>query len=408
VSVENLFLKPAGEWTRLLDLGSSGLLSTQFQPGLLLESGYESWRKERRSSLRDVQALRLTFETRLLPDGSSDKQSGLLLLPAARNGVRQSLTWVIWTRGTDLERTNAPSAYANSESLFAALLASLGFGVWMPDYAGFGVSAGIQTYCVPDSQALSAADGLAAARQVVQGLDRYYQETGNLFVMGYSQGGQAALASARRIQENPRAFPGLSLPRVYALSGPLDLMIGAGPLADDQAVIDRPEYTVYLVLGWARAFPDQVLPAEILKPEILSKAYQLFDGFHKTGAIHDTLLGLVGKPRGGVTYQDLFLPSYLGALKQSPELLPYYRLQKAARLDRWVPGKGTELILAASPTDEVVNPQNSVNARNFIRAQDPLAQVRWVELRSGTHRKSGAEALLYAILDMDVRPVSSP
>ncbi len=395
-----LFVKPSGEWGSLMYWASPSFLSARFNPKILLDAGYDQWRTRRREGLEDVQGIKVVFKTYLVPGGIPDLQSGLLLLPAAdRTGVKK-LTWVIWTKGTDLERKNAPSNFAGSETTFAALLASLGYAVWMPDYVGFGESEGVQTYCVPDSQALSACDGLIAARQVLSGLQAYYQESGRLSITGYSQGGQAAMASAKYLSENSQLFPGLSLNTVYSLSAPLDLMIGAGPEAPTQSILSRPEYTYYLVLGWSRAYP-QIKPAELLKSEVLKKVGPLFDGTRDNEVLRNALAQAVGKSSDQITYEDIFTPEYLEGIKIAPESIPYYTQQKASRLDRWVPGNGTKIVLAASLKDVVVNSQNSLNARDYILSTNPAAQVSFQELFSETHASAGGEALLYSIIKID-------
>jgi pimeloyl-ACP methyl ester carboxylesterase len=397
--------RPASDTASLVAWASPWLLSTQFDPGLLVDAGYEPWRQGLSPRLRDLQEVRVVFETALVPGGAADQQSGLLVLPAPRQGEVQALKWVVWTRATELERKNAPSAGAGFEVSFARVLAALGWAVWMPDYAGMGESPGPQTYCVPDSQALSAVDGLAAARALVRNHPEAYRETGDLALVGYSQGGQASMATAQRLQAHPDQAPGLVLRRVYALAAPFDLMIGAGPSADPDAVLERPEYTLYLVFGWARAYPDVVDPSALLQPAVLGLA-GLFDGKHSGEQINRAIRQAVGNP-ARVTTRHLFLGTYSEAIRSAPESSPYYRAQKAARLDRWVPGPGTELVLGAAPGDLVVNPQNTANALAFA-GSSPGTALRMLTFRSPTHGQAGGEGLLYAVMDLDRRPWTSP
>lgn len=401
VSARRLGLKTGAELGTVLDWASTGFLKGRIGTGMLEKMGYEKWRIARARGLADVEVFQVVFDTSLLPGGPPDRQSGLLLLPAALYHTKRSLTWVCWNRGTELLRVNAPSRQAGSETLFATVLAGLGFAVWMPDYAGLGESPGVQTYCVPESQALSMADGLSACREVLAHLSPQRTESGRLFIMGYSQGGLSAMAGARLLASEPQRIPGLQLKRVWALGAPFDLMIGAGSNADPDRVLERPEYTVYLVLGWARAYPGLIKPADILKDNILRETAVLFDGHHDNGPLHEAIARAAGKPVGKVTYRDLFVPSYLDSIRKQPETVPYFQAQKNARLDRWVPPDGLGLVLAASDLDRVVNPENSRSAYRYIRSQKPEADLVYLELLSESHPAAGAESLLAGIMMMD-------
>lgn len=392
-----LFTKPAADLSTTVFWASADFLSSRLNTSGLRAAGYDAWRQTVLPRLRDVQALKLSFNTHLLPGGPADRQSGLLLLPAANRLGPLPLKWVIWTRGTELVRASAPSNYGGYETLFPTLLASLGYGVWMPDYAGFGDSPGIQTYCVPDSAALSALDGLQAARKVVQSLPQFYSDEGVFSVCGYSQGGQSAAGTARLFSASPKPWPGLKLDQVFALGAPLDLMIGADGEFDLTTPLARPEYSLFLALGWARAYPE-IDPATIINPVLLKAAKGLYDGELDNDAVHLALAKALGKPKGSITNADLLRPDYLQTLRDRPQELAYYRLQKAARLDRWIPPAGVRLHLAATMADKVVNPQNSLRALAWIKAADPQAQVDFTELKSADHVSAGGEAYLLALM----------
>ena len=394
------FLKPAGDWQGLMSWLSLTVLKGSIDTALLTKLDYESWRHTRMSGASDVQAIAIRFETEILP-GQPDHQSGMLFLPAARTDKTIELTWLVWCKGTELLRDAVPSHNAGAETAFAAAFASLGYAVWMPDYGGMGDSPGYQPYCVPQSLGLSAMDGLVAARQYLAENADYYRENGNLYVLGYSEGGLAAMASLREIVRHPAKISGLRLRTVFSMAAPLNLMIGVDDQPLDNVVLNRPEYSLYLVIGWARAYPEQIKLAEILRPDINARIVPLYDGQRDNEALHRAIAGLRGKPADRINYGDLFRPEYLARFRTDRENLPYYQLQVAERLDRPEVPEGTHLVLAASPSDQVVNPENSHSAYAWLQANHPESAVELVHLGSRSHSSAGAEALLYAIQQID-------
>ena len=94
---------------------------------------------------------------------------------------------------------------------------------------------------------------------------------------------------------------------------------------------------------------------------------------------------------------------YLSALRHDPASSAYYRLQSQARLDDWTPPPGIPIILAATPTDDIVPFANSENEYAWVHRQDPAAELSLVRLASADHISAGVEAYLYAIVDLDRR-----
>lgn len=400
VQADPYFLKPAAEWRSTMSWMSIPLLGTRIDTKLLTETAYDQWRKARLSTVSDVQAVAIRFDTKIV-DGKPDRQSGMLFLPAARTDRNVEVNWIIWLKGTELLRENVPSRFAGVETSFAATFASLGYAIWMPDYAGMGDSPGIHPFCVPQSLANSAVDGLAAARHYLKEINRFYHESGRLDVVGYSEGGLAAMATMRDIAKQPHKIAGLKLATVYSMAAPLNLVTSTGGSPLNDIIIPKPEYSVYLVMGWARAYPNQVKMETILQPYIISHIVPLFDGLHDEDSLHRAIANLCGKRVGRVTLSDLFLPDYLDKLRNNREDIPFFQAQLAERLDRQAPPKGTILVLAASTHDEIVSPANSLAAFDWLQANRPDSTVQMVQLGSGDHISAGGEALLYAIQRID-------
>jgi hypothetical protein len=391
-----LTTKSAQEAGQVLELGS-WLLATQFNTKFLDAEGYDRWRESRLASRNDTMAVRIRFAG-TTPGGERDLQSGLLLLPTGTKAPAQR-DWVIFHRGSELDRNDAPSRLGSAELPLAWLLASLGHSVWMPDYAGAGDGPGFQYYCVPASLASSGLDGLQAARTWAKA-NAPATDNGTLRVFGYSEGGLATMSAVQAWSTRPVAVPGLTLTDAYVLGAPLDLTKGYEASLDGTLVLSHPHYTVALVAGWAKTFPQQIRPADILRADVLSQILPLEDGEHTGAQIHQALATLRSKAVKTLTIGDVFSPEFLTRVKADPLAEPYMKLRLDARLDQWVPPASVRLTLAASLTDELVPAQNSLTAYQTISSQNP-GSVRLLTLASPGHVTGGEEALFYAVMDVD-------
>ena len=399
-------LVPLRETRDFLDLVSPGNLKLIFKTDVLETSGYPAWRKSRRSTLVDVVGVRLAFLARR-PEGGMERQSGMLFLPAADPKAVKALTWVVSVKGTEQRREAVPSRGKGNEILFQKTMAALGYAVWAPDYSGMGDGEGIQDYCVPESLAASGLDGLQAARAWLAkaqiGGKRAYSETGRMAIIGYSEGGLAAMAILKALVEGEIPAPGLRVSAAYPMGAPLNLNSGLPYLREKPTLVTHPDYFVLLVLGWARSHPDSIRVEDIALPRTLERILPLFDGSRSGTEIRRDIALIVGKKPGAVLDTDLFREDYLVAMRTDPESLPYYRAQEAARLDRWAPPPGIPVILAGTPTDEVVRYSNSESAFAWAKENSPEADVALVRLSASAHAKAAVEALLYAIRDIDRR-----
>lgn len=391
-------LKPSA----LLAIASPTVLGRAIDTSVLDAAGYPEWRAERRADLVDVQSVRISFSARL-PEGGTERQSGMLHLPVPVEGKPRSLTWVVFLRGTEHLRDNVPSRGGGSERSLMEATAALGYAVWAPDYAGSGDAEGAQEYCVPESMAASALDGLSAARIHVAKHSAAYAETGRLVVLGYSQGGLATMATLAAAAKGTIPVPGLRIVAGYPMGAPLDLLIGVPFLKTGSSIVERPDYSILLVLGWARAYPDRVKVQDILSPAIIQEIVPLIDGTRDGEELCRRIARAVGKKPDSVTREDLYRPEYLDAIRNAPETVPYHAARSANRLDQWTAPAELPIVLAATPDDELVPFLNSQNAYDWIQHHNPAAEVSLVRLESGNHGRAAVEGLLYALVDMDLR-----
>ncbi len=443
------------DWMRLFSLP---ILRLGIDTGFLSGHDYSSWHSGIFDRVSDVEATSIRYRSEAVL-GQPETQSGMVFLPAGYRNAGRELTWIVYTKATELKRLEVPSRYAGAESRIGAVIASLGYAVWMPDYPGMGVAPGIHTYCDPGSLARSTLDGLAAARFLlarkatspadpgsgarpapigsvfsVDSGDSGFMgvaESGRFYVMGYSEGGLAAMSVARAIEDGPRwpetgesAPPaGLRLNGVYAMGAPLDLSRGfRGDMAPDTR-LGNPVYLLFVLSGYARTHPDSVDPVRIIREDIRKSIIPLL-GTDKTAEdINKMIASMRKKPVRDIVASDVLEPDLLLGLIRDHGADPLFRILDEARMDRWNPDPRVPLTLAASRKDRVVPYDNSSEAIRWFSAArradaaipvgDSVADsaktagmigdpgLRLLDLASDSHDKAAVEALLFAIMDID-------
>lgn len=131
------------------------------------------------------------------PFNNNTVASGAVFVP---NMACDSFPVVTYCHGTVLRKTQVPSAQydSNYEGLY---FASKGFVVSMPDYLGLGDNPGFHPYLHSETEATATLDLIRAVREFLAD-STDIDLNGQLFVTGYSQGGHAAMATLKHIEDN--------------------------------------------------------------------------------------------------------------------------------------------------------------------------------------------------------------
>lgn len=126
--------------------------------------------------------------------------SGLISVPdKSLSGV----SFFSYNHGTILDKDDAPTeSYSNTEYRMISFLASLKYIVLIPDYIGFGESSQYwHPYMCKEPTTTAIIDFMKAAKEVVNELNITGIDN-NLYMLGYSQGGWATMASFNEIEKN--------------------------------------------------------------------------------------------------------------------------------------------------------------------------------------------------------------
>ena len=151
-------------------------------------------------------------------DGNEITLSGKVMLPRDGNPKRMILV----SHYTVCSNAEAPSNCFSIEGL----LVKSGYGLIIPDYIGYGVTAKeVHPYLVMDLTAHNVLDMYLAVRPWLEAIDRVPDDP-ELDLMGYSQGGATTMAVQHLIEteyDDADDSDHVSLHRVFAGGGPYDV-----------------------------------------------------------------------------------------------------------------------------------------------------------------------------------------
>jgi pimeloyl-ACP methyl ester carboxylesterase len=197
----------------------------------------------------DVVTYKVVYNTVEADGTTPTTASGALCLPLTSC---DSVGLLNYSHGTVLRRNDVPSRN-NLESTIGKVSASAGYAVTMPDYLGLGDNPGIHPYLHANSQATSAIDLMRAAREFITDSISAISLSGQVLLTGYSQGGHAAMGTAKYIQDN-NLFSEFDLTAIAPASGPYNLAGSQSTVFVDDLPYSNPGYVVYLLLGMNRAY----------------------------------------------------------------------------------------------------------------------------------------------------------
>jgi dienelactone hydrolase len=289
--------------------------------------------------------------------GAPTTGSGLLALPQAKTGP---LPVVLYDHSTAAGKKDTPSFLTETEArIIPFFFASDGYAVAAPDYLGLGTSPGRHPYLHADTEASASLDMLRAAETVSR--RQAVPLSHNVFVTGFSQGGQAAMATGRALQ---RAHGPWRLTALAPMAGPYDLS-GAETAALLDPARTNPEhaafYAAYIFTAWKDLYHLYTDPHQVFTAPYADIVEDLFDGSHGIADIDAAL----------PTAQELFRPEILALIAN-----PTGRYAAALRdndVCRWAPTAPTRLFAARGDRD--VAYANAEQCRQQIMNRGGTAQI---------------------------------
>jgi hypothetical protein len=279
------------------------------------------------------------------------------------------LSTVAYLHGTSVSFYDAPSNpnvfgefSENGESFdgppSSAVFAGGGFIYVAADYLGLGDSTVPRhRYFHAATEASSAADLLAASRDVLTSLGVHRSD--ELFTFGFSQGGHAALALHRAL-ENRR----VDVTATATVGGVFDVERFFLSSIANETTVTLPLYVSYILLAYDDIYNVYGQPSDVFRRPYASTVPDLFDMQH---FFDDVLAGLPS------TSRELLRASYFRAVSNNPDDPLRVRLRENA-VDRWRPD--APIRVYHSPDDEEVFFEDALVSVDRLRNRGADVTVR--------------------------------
>lgn len=309
-----------------------------------------------------VAVYKIIYET-ITPIGEGTTASGSLVVP---EGISRPLPLMSYQHGTVARKENVPSR----EGLEPVNLSfgGTGYVVASPDYLGLGDSPGFHPYVHAASLATAVVDMLRASRSFCAG--HSVALNGQIFLLGYSEGGYATMAAHKAIEEGySREF---SIAASAPMAGPYDmsgtmrrLFLSGDPYPD-------PFYMPYVILAYNSVYHLTDSLSKIFVSPYAGKLPGLFDGGHGGGEINQELPSVPGK---------MLRPGLFAALGNDPNSL-LAKVLTENDLYRWTPVAPMR-IYHCRGDDRVPYANADVAYRSFIKRG--ATHVELITLDNGGH-----------------------
>jgi pimeloyl-ACP methyl ester carboxylesterase len=295
-----------------------------------------------------IEVHRLVYST-IDPFGQPTVASGAVVIPV---GSTCQHALAAYHHGTILNRQDVPSRLSG-EMVVGYYLAADDYVAVLPDYLGLGDGPGPHPYIHAPSEATASRDMLRAAREFCA--QRNVQLNGQLFLIGYSQGGHACAATHKLLQE--QHADEFTVTASAPCSGPYD---ASGVQAEVMVSPDpypAPYYLPYVILSYRYVYPWLFGEVnEIIEEPWATELPPLFQGNNGSGAV-DAIMPAAPS--------EILIDSVLQAFIDDPDH-PFRQALRDNDLYDWAPACPTRIIYCEG--DDHVFYENSLVAIAAMQA----------------------------------------
>jgi predicted esterase len=319
----------------------------------------------------DVDVFKIVYNT-VDTKGQITIASGALFLPTGKN----NLSIASIQHGTQTKRTSVASVNPlnGAEGLIGA---SLGYFVVMPDYLGLGESVMVHPYHHQKTSAATVIDMIRAGRAYAS--SKSITLNGQVFLLGYSEGGYVTMAAQKEIEKNYSSE--IKLTASAPMAGAYDLNLTAQRIIA-QSNYNQPSYLAYFIAAYDQIYGWNKL-SDIFNSPYAERMSSLFDGTKTTNEINAQLTSNIAQ-----LFKQSFKDSYLnGTFKLLTDAF------NENSLLNFKPVTPTKLF--HGDADEYVPYENSEIARDYFNTQG--VNVELITIKGGTHLSSAVPSVIAAI-----------
>jgi len=293
----------------------------------------------------DVDVYELVYASKY-PDGEVVETSGLLFVPLTQD--KKSRPLLMFNHGTQLR--NNRKVGLRSEQGICVGFATDGYVVAMPDYFGIAKGDKIHIYQHAESEAQSNIDMIRAIRKLHDSLGLHLND--QLFITGYSQGGHAAMATHKFIEEC--YFDEFTVTASAPMSGAYDMTGVQSEIMFKQYT--HPAYLPYLLSGYNEIYKLFSDIRKIFKAPYDTLIPKFYDG--KTH-FDDINRKLPSKP------VEMLKEEYVEEFRSNPKF-SFLQVLYQNNVHDWKPSR--PVMLCYCEADEQVDYRNSISAYQKMKA----------------------------------------
>ena len=319
--------------------------------------------------------------------GNPTVASGAVYIPSLSNCNYAPI--IAYEHGTEFDRNNVPSK--NKYIGRGIYFSTTGYIAVMPDYLGLGDNAGIHLYQHAETDATATLDFIRAVRTYLDTTSAIsLMDNGQVFITGYSQGGHAAMATLKYIEDNSLESE-FDVQACAPLSGAFD-QTGAqfDLIFDGDSNYYASPFLPYIIGAYQEAYGN-----------IYQSYDAIYDATHAT-QIQNYLtsgtydfsqwLGMLGTNYYNFM-QDSVLQNILADANRDSH--PLNVALRANNLYNWAPNTPLRMLYCGS--DSMVAPENSMNTLDSMLALGATDVQALNLLQSGDHNSCFIPATTYAL-----------
>ena len=210
--------------------------------------------------------------------------SGAIFLPSEIGCPAPILSW---QHGTESNDYGAPSNIGNTyNDLIGVISASNGYIVTMSDFIGLGEGEGIHNYMHAQTEATASIDLIIYGKELSADL-LGVNPNEQLFIFGYSQGGHAAMAVVKEIEENYSNQ--LNVTASCPMAGPYDMSGSQRLMLETGLAYPNPGYLPFVLFSYDKIYNLYDDINTVLKPPYNNFLLSMYDGTSSMWTINSSL-----------------------------------------------------------------------------------------------------------------------